>query len=245
MEKFSRFSRSLEKFSRIRCDFGIDFATFGAQNVGLIGHGALSKLQLRNSVMTNTDVATKTKKERVAKHEYLGADGALVDTEEEAFGTRYTLIGVDEPFEWSFNDASEDARRMLAIFGAKTLQTNESSGVRNNEKLSDEESGPEAQMAAIKERFALIADGQWADRTREGVTVKIDKDALAHAISIVLVAEGKKTQADIDSGHKAKIRQKLEDDPQFVKKSRQVPQVATEYAKLVGKSTATVDDLNI
>jgi hypothetical protein len=196
--------------------------------------------------MTNTDVATKTKKERVAKHEYLGQDGALVDNEEEAFGTRYTLIGVDEPFEWNFSEASEDARRMLAIFGAKTLQTNESSGVRNNEKLSDEESGPEAQMAAIKERFALIADGQWADRTREGgVAVRIDKDALAHAICLVLVSEGKKTQADIDSGHKAKVRQKLEDDPQFVKKSRQVPQVSTEYAKLVGKATASVDDLEV
>jgi len=192
---------------------------------------------------TGQTATAKTTRARIADHEWLDKDGAVVDAEEAAYGYRYTLKDVAESFEWNFDKASEDARRMLALFGAKTLATNESSGVRNSDKYNGD---PNSQMDSVKSRFATIESGQWTEeREGGGVAVRIDKDALAQAICLVLVAEGKKTQADIDSGHKAKVRQKLEDDPQYVRKTRQVPQVATEYAKIVGRPTATVDDLDV
>src|SRR5262245_49082790 len=172
--------------------------------------------------MTSVDqaaaAAQKPKRDRVAQHDWLDKDGNVVEDEESAFGYRYTINGVAEPFEWYIEKASEDARRMLALFGVKTLSTNESSGVRNSDKYSG---NVEDTMAAVLARFANIEEGKWTEEREGGVAVRIDKDALAEAICRVLVAEHKKTQADIDSGHKAKIRAKLEEDPQFVRKSRQ------------------------
>lgn len=197
--------------------------------------------------MTNTDVnaaeTDESTKARRANHEYLGTGGNVVDDEEEAYGYRYTLIGSPEAFEWHWEQASEATRRMLAIFGAKTLSTNTASGLRNNQKKSDEDKTPEAQMAAVKQRFELLSNGQWVDTSREGPVVRFDKDMTSEAICRVLVAEKKMSQADVDSGYKAKIRQKLEDDPAFLKKAHKMPQVQVEYAKLAGKATTTLDDL--
>jgi hypothetical protein len=132
---------------------------------------------------------------------------------------------------------------MLAIFGAKTLATNESSQIRNNQKIKDTpEASPENQMEAVKDRFGLLAKGQWVDRTREGAAVKIDKNALAGAICDVLVKDKKKTQDEVDQGHYAKVLQKLEEDPTYVRKARAVPAVQEAYSKRIGRATASVDD---
>jgi hypothetical protein len=197
--------------------------------------------------MTNVDQNTAAEKtERVAKHEWLDKTGNPVDAIEDAWGYRFTHGGLDEPFDVLFEDLPEVGQRALALFGAKTKTTNEASGVRNGKMKGTPDAGPEAQMAAVKEFFSRLAkDGEWSAPSEGGVAVRIDKDALAHAICLVLVAEGKKSQGDIDSGHKAKVREKLESDPQYVRKTRQVPQVATEYAKIVGRPTATVDDLEV
>lgn len=182
--------------------------------------------------------------DRKATHEWLSRDGDVVDDILDGEGYRFTLVGVDEPVDVMLDEIGEKGVRMLALFGAKTKATNEASGVRNNAKIKGTpKAGPTYQVAAVKEFFTRLATGEWSAPSEGGGPVKIDKDKLAQAICTVLVQEGKKSQADIDSGHKAKVRQKLEDDPIFVRKSRSVPQVATEYAKLAGQTTGSLDDL--
>lgn len=196
--------------------------------------------------MTNVDQNdTKTEKDRVATHEWLDKNGDVIDSRDptDAYGYRFTLEGVQEPMEFIVDSGNEFAWRTLALFGAKTKATNEASGVRNGKLKGTPDAGPENQMAAVKEFFDRLLKGEWSAPSEGGVGVRVDKDTLCEAICRVLVSEGKKSQADIDSGHKAKVRAKLEDDPQFVRKSRQIPQVSTEYAKITGKAQATVDDL--
>lgn len=191
--------------------------------------------------MTMQETTTETTKRKVAEHALIDAAKNVVETEEEARGISYTLLENSEKFEWVADEATEAELVLLAIFGAKTLATNETSQARNNPKGS---ASADEQIAAVRERFALIRGGQWVDRTREGVGVaRVDKDALAEAICRVLVASGKKTQAEVDGGHKAATRERLENEPAYLRKARQVPQVADEYTKIVGRPTATVDDL--
>lgn len=186
---------------------------------------------------------------RVAKHELLGADGAVLADdkgEEDAHGIRYTLTANGQSIDYVYGK-NPVADRMYACFGAKTLATNESSQARNSAKGS---ASADEQIAAVRERMGLIDGGTWVDRTRDGAGAKIDKDALAEAIVRVQIAAGAKTAKGevvttelAATGYKAAVRQKLEDDAAFVRKARQVPQVATEYATIVGRTTATVDDL--
>lgn len=183
---------------------------------------------------------TEVVKRKAAIHELLDAQGNVVETEEDANGIRYTLIALpNQPFTYQYGqDAITD--KFLAIFGAKTLCTNESSAVRNNPKG---EGSAQEQMDAVIERYALLKTNKWVDRSREGVGAKVDKDSLAEAICQVMVAEGKWTDADVQGGKKADVRSKLEDDPAYLRKARQVPAVATAYAALVGRASATTDDL--
>lgn len=184
--------------------------------------------------------ATTTKR-KVAQHDLIAADGSIVESEEEAQGIKYTLQENGKSLVWNWADATDAEKRLLAIFGAKTLATNETSQVRNNLKGAGD---ADEQIQAVLERFAMIRTGQWIDRTREGgVGAKIDRDALAEAICQVLVAEGKATDQQVADGLKAEKRERLESDPAYLRKVRTVPQVATAYAAIVGKSTATVDDL--
>lgn len=197
--------------------------------------------QAPDAASAAADGDTEVVKRKVAQHALLGADGATVDDEESAHGIRYTLLANDQAFEYKFG-ANADADRMLACFGAKTLATNETSQVRNNPKGAGT---PDEMIEAVRERFGLLASGKWVDRTRDGVGAKVDKDALAEAICRVLVASAKKSQEEIAGGYKATIRAKLEDDAGYARAARQNPQVATEYAALVGRAVKTVDDLMV
>jgi len=104
---------------------------------------------------------------------------------------------------------------------------------------------------AVRERFALIQDsGQWVDRTREGVGARVNLDALCEAAIRVQIASGAKrkdgtpiTAELAASGYKAELRKKLDDDPAYARKMRQIPAVANEYSAIVGRQTATIDDL--
>ncbi len=184
------------------------------------------------------DVEPVTRK--LAEHGYIGQDGTAVEDEEVAFGITYRIIrdkatgeAVDlKPFTYTYG-ANPDADRMLAIFGAKTLATNESSAARNGK----DGNSAQDQMDAVGERFALLGTGKWVDRTRDGVGAKIDLDALAGAI--IAVAE----QADPNKvPDYAKVRQKLEEDLTFRKTVRQVPAIATEYANRAGRPAKTLAD---
>lgn len=186
--------------------------------------------------------SNKAEKSKRAEHELLDASGAVVEDEEDANGIRYTLVAMPErPYTYQFG-ANASVDKFLALFGAKTLCTNESSAVRNSPKG---EGTAEEQIDAVEARFALLATGKWVDRTREGVGAKVDLDALANAIANVMVAEGKMTQEQVAGGKLAAYRQKLDDDKAFARQARQHPPFAAEYAKLKGKTATTLDDFAI
>lgn len=186
--------------------------------------------------MSNVDEDTTVVKKQVAKHSLLNAAGDVTESETEATGIRYVQVSTGETFDYQ---VSEAAKMMLAVFGSKTLATNESSQVRNNPKGAGSDS---EQMEAIKNRFALLDSGEWVDRTREGGAA-VNKDALAEAIVLVMLADGKITAEQAAGDAKDKIRQKVEDDATYVKTARQHPRVTAEYAKLVGRVVKTTDDL--
>lgn len=188
--------------------------------------------------MTMTESVSETKK--VATHELVDATGAVVEYEEEARGYRYTLLANGKQANWDFDKATDDERRLMSIFGAKTLATNETSQVRNNPKGAGT---PDEQIEAVVERFALIKTGQWVDRSREGVGAKVDLDKLATAVCTAKVEGGKLTQEQVDGGEYAATLQKLTEDVAYRAKVRKVPQVSIAYAALVGKAQVTVDDI--
>lgn len=188
-----------------------------------------------------SETQTDTKREKVAKHELLDQTGAVIEdlTEEQAWGTKYTLLANGRSVEYVYGK-NADQDRMYAVLGAKTLMTNESSSVRNSPKG---EGTPDEQIDAVQARLSLNETGVWVDRTRDGVA-KVDKDALAEAVCRVMVREGKWTQEEVDSGKKAACRQRLDDKPDYLRDCRATPAVATEYATIVGRKTSTPDDLN-
>jgi hypothetical protein len=116
---------------------------------------------------------------------------------------------------------------MLALFGARTLMTNEASQVKQKNAAADP-------VPAITERFKLIAGGQWVDRTREGFTVDLDKLAAAFVDSFA--AAGKAVDY-------AAVRAKMESDKEFVKAARSNGDVNARYIEKVGRPTATLDEL--
>lgn len=175
-------------------------------------------------------------RKQVAKHFLLDSAGEVVEEETQATGIRYVHIASGQTFDYQLKPGS-DAMRMFALMGAKTLATNEASAVRQKEGDTGD------QVGAIKERFALIDTGVWVDRTREG-GVRIDKDILAEAAIQVMIAKGAlKDEPEVVGNAKAKLRQKLEDDPKAVAVVRGVDGVAAKYAQLSGKATRSVDDL--
>ena len=172
------------------------------------------------------------KRKQVSKRSYLNADGSEAERLESASGGRYTLLGAangDHDYQFGENP---DFDRMCAIFGFHTKIGNVANTVLNDK---DEPGTPDDAGAAIQEFIAAAKSGTWAERAA-GVGARIDKDALAGAIIEVAKA----------SGHTAEysaIRQRLEDDPQYVRAARQVPDVANAYAARVGKATKTIDSL--
>ena len=187
--------------------------------------------------MSMTETVTeesKAPRKKVAEHWLIDANGATVEDEKLATGIGYKLVDLpDQPFTFQVPGAiPANPQTMLAIFGAKTLATNESSQARNNPKG---EASAQEQMDAVRERFALIESGEWIDRSREGgVGAKIDKDALAMAMKEVK-PDSKSTVNE--------IRARLETDVVLLRNARQVPEIAAVYARIVGKPTKTVDDL--
>ena len=194
--------------------------------------------------MTDTQtIKAKTPRVAVADHQYLDAQGNVIQEDGESTGTgyRYTLLSNKETFDWQWDLANENERRMFALFGVKTLATNMTSQARNNVKgaASDAE-----QMEALRSRFNHVRnEGTWLPEREGGPAVaKIDKPKLATAIVNVLIAKGKLTESDRDSTYAAKL-QMLEEDATYLRKARQVPDVAIAYAAIVGRQTATVEDL--
>lgn len=185
--------------------------------------------------MSNLDEQTTVTRKAVAKHFLLDESGEVVQDETKARGFRYEQISTGEKFDYMVTPA---AAMMLACFGGKTLATNEASQVRNNPKGGG---GDAEQLEAIKNRFALLDQGEWVDRTREAAAPNLDW--LAEAIVSVMLADGKISEEQAAGDAKAKVRQKLDDDAGYVKTARQHPRVSAEYARLAGRVVKTTDDL--
>lgn len=171
------------------------------------------------------DVETEITKTRLAKHEMLDATGKVVEDEEEATGIRYTRLDDGKVFEKQIATMPDTARLMLAIFGARTLATNEASQVKQK--------GGGDYVAAIHDRFDLIESGKWVDKSGGG---KIDLDTLAQAIVNIGASSGKTFDLAV-------IRAKLDDDAPWRAKVRQVKAITDEYATLKGRTVATVEDV--
>jgi phosphoribosylformylglycinamidine (FGAM) synthase PurS component len=191
---------------------------------------------------TQVDTETEAAKRQVAKHSLLDTQGAVVEDFEDATGVRYQDVETGKTIDFQLK-ANTDATRMLALFGARTLMTNEASAVRQKEGKS----GTGAlQVQAIEERLALIFGtdgngGQWVDRTREGGP-RIDQQALADAVCEVMIAGGKFAPEDRDA-KRAKLLETWAADPKKVGVAHSVPAVRDAYARLVGRTAKTVDDL--
>lgn len=186
--------------------------------------------------MSNADEETQIVKKQVAKHYLLDSAGEVIEDEAKATGIRYVQISTGQTFDYQISEA---AKLMLAVFGAKTLATNESSQVRHNPKGAG---GDAEQMEAIKNRFALLDQGEWVDRTREGGP-QVNKDWAAEAVVQILLDDGKITAEQASGDAKAKIRQKIDDDVTYLKTVRQHPRFNGIYAKLAGRQVKTTDDL--
>lgn len=190
-----------------------------------------------------------TAKRQVAKHSLLDAAGQVTDDMEKAVSCRYQDIETGRTKDYKPEGAAKD---MLALFGARTLMTNEASAIRNGKEAGD----GNAQMDAIDERFTGLDNGVWVDRTREGVGAKIDKALLATAAVEVgmeatpprVTAEGKgDAYANIlkalEEGRAASGDKKALTAAQVMATIRAIPGVQERYARLTGKTTRTIDDL--
>jgi len=194
--------------------------------------------------MTETETETTASKRAVAKHYLLTSTGEVTENEGEATGIRYVSLASGRTFDYQVPGATAGSpQSMLAVFGAKTLATNEASAMRQKEGDSSD------QVGAIEERFALIDTGQWVDRTREGGP-RTDRDALATAaVQILSEAEaakegGRPFDAATMATKVAELRAKIEADPtKMVSFLGKITGVSARYAQLVGKATKSVSEL--
>jgi hypothetical protein len=93
-----------------------------------------------------------------------------------------------------WDEANELERMLMALFGAKTLATNESSQIRNAKKNKGLDTSRE-QLDAVLARFKLVREGEWVDRTREG-GFRVDRPKLATAAVQVKIDAGKLPESD-------------------------------------------------
>jgi hypothetical protein len=187
--------------------------------------------------MSSTDTATENSKKRsVATHALLNSAGEVVDDEESASGARYTLNALPTtPVDYQYGQ-NPNADKLFALFGFKTLATNETSQVRNNLKG---DAGPAAQLEAVNSRMALVKTGQWLDRTREPGVGAINKDALVRAIATYATENGQPLSDD----KLVALRQKVEEDKVYVKGVRSHTRIAALYAAETGKPQVTDQDI--
>jgi len=163
-----------------------------------------------------------------ANHTYLGVDGSTVKDVHEAVGVAYEDVATGEKFSFAIPGADAGSPlTLLAVFGAKTLATNEASSVRNNPNRSDDDDTSEVE--AIKDRFDLLATGVWREPGEGRAPTKVDRDQLAAAIVDVASAAGKTLDV-------VAVRQRLDDEPAYFRTARQVPAVTDNYNKRVGKA---------
>lgn len=177
------------------------------------------------------------KRERVAKHEWIDASGAVVDDIEKAVGGRYTDVASGLSTDFRPNMTKPGAL-WAALFGMRTLSTNEASAVRQADGTAQEE------IDAINERFAKMfadTDPAFVDRTRTGGP-RYDQPTVAIALVNVMIAGG--TWAESDRAEKtAKAEEAMKADAKKVSTFLSLEGVQAEYKRLRGAKVTSAADV--
>lgn len=181
--------------------------------------------------MTDTTTNDADPKKSVAKHELIAAPGGEHTTMTAAAGIRYTDKATGEVFEFMIPGAvAGSPQTMLALFGAKTKATNEASRVRNGDKGDSQ-----AQLEAIDEVFANIANGVWREKAEGSSGTRTDKVLLAQ---VLVTALGEKAQGTVDT-----YQNRLETEEAYYKKVWSSEAIKAEYKKRKGQTGPAIDDL--
>jgi len=187
-----------------------------------------------------TDVTTNTaapiaddKRAAVAKHELIAAAGGDHTDIGSAIGIRYTDKATNQKFEYIIPGAQPGSPlTMLALFGAKTKATNETSRVRNGKNGGV--SNPQEELEALDEVFESITNGVWREKAEGGGGSRTDKALLA-ACLIELLGAGAK-------GDAAHYVARFEGDVAYMRKVLK-SDAGDVYRKRVGKEAPPVESL--
>lgn len=186
--------------------------------------------------MTNTDVDTGAKKKREAKaeHTFVGADGNVVDNQNEATGIGYKNLETGKVFIYQIPGAVAGSElAMLAVLGAKTKATNTASGVRNDK---NDPGSPADEDEAIADWFGELKPGTWP-QDRGGGARAIDIDLLVEAMTVVFKREKQAFDPD-------KYKAKLTSDEAYRKQVFSLDAVKAQYliarAARAGKGVAGI-----
>jgi hypothetical protein len=183
---------------------------------------------------TMTDVSTAADKRTAkAKHEFIDQNGNVVDGIEAAVGIRYTDLTSGKGFDYKIVDAKPGSSlTMLAIFGAKTKATNETSRVRNGKNGGV--SNPIEELEALDEVFESITNGVWREKAEGGGGSRTDKALLATVLIELLGASAK--------GDVAHYVSRFESDKTYMQKVLK-SDAGIEYRNRAGKAGPAVDTL--
>lgn len=182
--------------------------------------------------MTDTTTNAAEKRETRAKHELIAVAGGEHVSIEQAKGIRYTDIESGQKFEYLIPKAEAgSALTMLAIFGAKTKATNETSRVRQTKG----QTGTSAeQLEALDEVFESISNGVWREKAEGGGGSRTDRDLLATVLLEMLGTTAK--------GDKAFYVKRLEDDVKYLRLVLK-SDAGDEYRKRAGKAGPALETL--
>lgn len=182
---------------------------------------------------TTVTAADKPAREGVAKHELIAAAGGEHCAIDTAIGIRYTDRATNQKFEYLIPDAKAGSPlTMLALFGAKTKATNETSRVRNGKNGGV--SNPTEEMEALDEVFESITNGVWREKAEGGGGSRTDKSLLA---TVLLELLGTNAKGDI-----AHYVQRFTDDVNYMRKVLK-SDAGELYRKRAGKVVPAIDTL--
>jgi hypothetical protein len=201
----------------------------------------MTKLQVNRQAENEqgVDTATEPKRKQVSKRAFLGPDGAVVETMEEATGARYTLLsctGGDKHYDVQIGELGK-AATWYGIIGCHTKLGNVANSVLNDK---EEPGTPDDAGAAIDDFIKQTENGVWAERSTGVAGSRIDKAALAASVVAVATAAGRGGEPGFQYDI---VLQKLTENPQYVRAVRQNDAIQREYASRVGKPSKSLDDL--
>lgn len=183
-------------------------------------------------------------KVRLAEHDWVNAQGDVVEDMEEATGIKYRSLGDEKAFVYQIPGAKAgDVLTMFAVFGARTKATNSALAAREKRKRDNEFKATD--LEHVEALFGEIKEGQWgAPSESKPKGPKYDLDVLAAVIADSITAAG-------GAPDLAKIREKCGDSPAYVRGAiaftdeNGVRTIEREYNKRKGVSVAPKSALSL